>query len=154
MKLVVSEIGGAEITTLSEEALNEVKDWFEKCNIELNLEGEDLVLYAEYQPPEEEGSMSTTYEPVGWIKLQDVIAYAVTRIVEDVKDRADARAQLFGISGFLREISRMVEEEAGELMMADWHSGEVVKFRNKRESNQWQSGNSDDSATEYTDLTD
>ncbi len=141
MRLVTVDM---DFLVLSEEALLEIKEWFAKCSVEINLAGEDLVLYAEYQRPEEEGSPYLSCDAVGWIRLQDVIAFAATRAIDDTENQAEARARLFAIAGLLKELARRVEKEAEDLNFTEWSTGIIPTFMGTEEVSEWQQADLND----------
>jgi hypothetical protein len=105
---------------LSAEERDQLKALFCKSIFEIDLEGDDLVFYAECEPPleemiaelEENRRLLHKVEEIARVPFQEVVSHAVAFAVDDTVDPDEARSALFAISGRLREMAGLVEREA------------------------------------------
>jgi hypothetical protein len=116
-----------ELDALTVEEYSQVKALFDRYVFDLELEGEDLVLYADCEP-ELEGGVSDIFpsaanvvsvKAVGSVKLKQVIAHSIQCAMDEEDDEA-SRDALFAISGRLRELAALVEQEAAMLDKTEW----------------------------------
>jgi hypothetical protein len=112
---------------LTVEEYDQVKALFAKGIFDLELEGEDLVLYAEcVMEPEDISSDLSQFlanavlvKAIGRVTLKTVIANSIQSATDEKDDEA-SRDALFAISGRLRELAGLVEQEAVKLDETEW----------------------------------
>jgi hypothetical protein len=122
---ITDESDGPDALTVEE--YNLVKTLFAKPVFDLELEGGDLVLYAECAPEPEDRFLdlspflanAVSVKAIGSVKLKDVIAHSI-HFATDEKDDEASRAALFAISGRLRELAALVEQEAAKVDKTEW----------------------------------
>jgi hypothetical protein len=99
--------------------------------LELEFQGGDLLLWARYQEPKDEGSTdSFTGEPIAKIGIREVAAASVGNLSSrlDGNDSEGKRNELFIFAGRLREAARLIEIEATLLSERDWNTSVLAEF--------------------------
>ena len=104
-------------SALTAEQRERLTELFNEHLFEINLEGDDLVFYAECEDLELEASNPLlagvhTVEDIARVSLRAVVTNAVQFIVQDSEDQNTARNALFAMSGRLREMVTLIEYEA------------------------------------------
>jgi hypothetical protein len=100
-------------------------------NLELEFRGGDIVLWARYQEPEDEGSDRFMGEAIAKIGIREVAASSTGELIgEDDDDKEEKRDAMFALAGRLREAAALIEQEAMSLSEHDWDpkTGHVLEL--------------------------
>jgi hypothetical protein len=135
---ITDESDGPDALTVEE--YNQVKALFARGVFELELVGEDLVLYAECAQESKDRfsdlspllANAMSVKAIGSVNFKQVIAHSIGLAIDEEDDEA-SRLALFAISGRLRELATLIEQEAAKLDKTEWEIDLVPMFEPRGE---------------------
>ena len=107
---------------LTAKEFNHLKDFFQRGAVNLAFNGEDLVIEASLGLPKVPDG--ETVEEVGRISLRFILAATILNAErEEETSGEDARDKLLALAGRFRELARLAEQQAENLLGEEWGPG-------------------------------